>query len=435
MIVVCEPLCKKMSHEKVNSGILYGLSLAFPDEILRLYADKTHIEAIKKILVHDKISIKNIEYKEISFGEQVSLWQLIRYFITFHWMFKDILASGSDKVFFLSFIPIVLYPVKKLKKFKIFQNFKCIFVLHGDFETIIDKTKLISPIILPRTSIPQTTAVTQPGFFAKLSKTKLSQIPGKIFQKVSSYFPKLTFPWESAFKEFFTVRKMMELEHSDDYRYLTLSPHITKNAAKYIDVERLNFHTVTMPIVYASPLPAPENNYAKFAVFGFGSSLVLHNLLYKLSERKLTRPYEIRIIGMDNRGTEGFSNVTLTSKGTRLEREEMEMHARDIDLFLNFYDINQYVLSCSGSILETLSYVKPVIHFDNECFNHFDQADMPIGIRCFSLDEYVLKMEDIIENYSRYQSVFKDFRENILKKREECKIENSISHLRKSFIW
>lgn len=434
MIVVCEPLCKKMSHEKVNSGILYGLSLAFPDEKLRLYADKTHIEAIKKILAHDKISIKNIEYKEISFGEQVSLWQLMRYFITFYNMFKDILAAGSDKVFFLSFIPIILYPIKKLKKLKAFEKLKFIFVLHGDFETVIDKTKLTSPIILPRTSIPHA-AATHLGFFAKLSKTKLSQIPGKFFQKISNYLPKFIPPWERAFNQFFTVRKMMELEHSDDYRYLALSPHITKNAAKFIDIERLNFHTVTMPIVYASPLPVTENTHAKFAVFGFGSSLVLHNLLYKLSKRKLTNPYEIRIIGMDNRGTEGFSHVTLTSKGARLEREEMEMHARDIDLFLNFYDINQYVLSCSGSILETLSYVKPVMHFDNECFNHFDQESMPIGIRCFSLDEYALKMEDIIENYNSYKPVFQNFRENILKKREECKIENSIPLLRNSFIW
>lgn len=424
-----------MSHEKVNSGILYGLSLAFPEENLRLYADKTHIEAIKKILAHDKISINNIDYREISFGEKVSLWQLIRYFITFYRMFKDIVASGSDKVFFLSFIPIVLFSIKKLKKLKSFAKLKFIFVLHGDFEAIIDKTKLTSPIILPRTSIPQTTTMTQVGFFTKLSKLKLSQIPEKIFLKVSTYFPKLTFPWESAFKEFFTVRKMMELEHSEDYRYLALSPHITKNASKYIDVEMLNFFTVTMPIVYATPFPAPQNSYAKFAVFGFGSSLVLHNLLFELSKRQLTRPYEIRIIGMDNRGTEGFSNITLTSKGSRLEREEMETHARDIDLFLNFYDITQYVLSCSGSILETLSYVKPVIHFDNECFNHFNQADMPIGIRCLNLEEYVLKMEDIIENYSQYQPVFQSFRDNILKKREECKIENSISHLRNSFIW
>ena len=424
-----------MSHEKVNSGFIYGLSLAFPNESLRLYADKTHIEAIKKILVHDKISIDKIEYKEISFDEKVSLVQLVKYFIAFYRMLNDIVATGSDKIFFLSYIPITLFALKKLKKLTVFKKLKFIFVLHGEFESIINKSHLISPIILPRTCIPQAATVSQSSFLSKLAQVKLSEIPKKVFNRVSLLFPNVNLPWQTAFNNFFTVRKMIELDHSLDYRYLALSPHITKNAAKYLDVKRLNIYTVTMPIVYANPLPLPQNNHAKFAVFGYGSALVLHNILYKLSQKKLTKPYEIRIIGMDSRGTEGFSNVTLTGNGKRLERAEMEMHARDIDLFLNFYDITQYSLSCSGSILETLSNVRPVMHFDNDCFNHFDQAEQPIGICSYSFDEYVLKMEDIIENFDKYQNTFQVFRENIFKKREECKIENSVSQIREAFTW
>ena len=57
MIVVCDLLCKSMSHEKVNSGFIYGLSLAFPGEAIRFYADATHIEAIKKMSITDGLKI------------------------------------------------------------------------------------------------------------------------------------------------------------------------------------------------------------------------------------------------------------------------------------------------------------------------------------------------------------------------------------------
>ena len=59
MIIICEPQCKYLSHEKVNSGFIYGIRLAYPQEKLRFYADISHIEAIKKILIHDNIIIEN----------------------------------------------------------------------------------------------------------------------------------------------------------------------------------------------------------------------------------------------------------------------------------------------------------------------------------------------------------------------------------------
>ena len=78
MIIICEPLCKGVSHEKVNSGFIYGLSLAFPDEKMRIYADASHIEAIRNILDHDNVSISRIEYRPVKF---LQLPLLISFFI------------------------------------------------------------------------------------------------------------------------------------------------------------------------------------------------------------------------------------------------------------------------------------------------------------------------------------------------------------------
>ena len=138
---------------------------------------------------------------------------------------------------------------------------------------------------------------------------------------------------------------------------------------------------------------------------------------------------------MDNRGTESFPNITCPSPGKVLDRGEMEKYTQDIDMFLILYDISRYRLSCSGSILESLSYTKPILHFNNDCINTFNKPENPIGICCNSLEEFVSKMEDIIENYEMYIHEFQTFRNNILKLRDECSIENSLTQLRDSFTW
>ena len=79
MIIICEPTCRGVSHEKFNSGFIYGLSLAYPQETIRFYADITHIEAIKNILIHDKVIIDNIEYIPIKFRDLYSIRGMITY--------------------------------------------------------------------------------------------------------------------------------------------------------------------------------------------------------------------------------------------------------------------------------------------------------------------------------------------------------------------
>jgi len=99
------------------------------------------------------------------------------------------------------------------------------------------------------------------------------------------------------------------------------------------------------------------------------------------------------------------------------------------------YNKNKYRLSCSGSIIESLSYTKPIIHFNNECINAFNTDENPIGIRCSNINDFVEKMVDIIENYKKYIAEFGVYKNNIMKLRERYAIENSSQKLRDSFSW
>src|SRR5471030_3209596 len=105
MIVICEPICREFSHEKVNSGFIYGLRLAFPNETLRFYADSSHISAIKTILAHDGIIVENIEFVSIKFKDSSSLSGALKYYFLFKKIFHELKTVKTDKIFFLSYSP------------------------------------------------------------------------------------------------------------------------------------------------------------------------------------------------------------------------------------------------------------------------------------------------------------------------------------------
>jgi hypothetical protein len=428
MIAICEPICKEMSHEKVNSGFIYGLSLAFPNEIIRVYAASSHIDAIKNILNHDGKFIHDIEYKEIYIPKPESFLSIFIYAYTFFRIFSDLISSRENRLFFLSFNVIILYIIKIFKLFHSFSRMRFSLVLHSAFESIDNDQSLVQGIDLPIRKLP---ASPNDGLFSKIQRTKIRELPSKIIGTLKKKMPGNYF--SNHLKSFFSLMKIMEWHHSEDFRYITLSPHILLNVKQLIDVDKYNIYTVVLPTNFISVRPAPSNEYVKFAIFGYGDSLVLHNIACALEQRKITKRYEIRIIGMDNRGTEGFQNITCSSKGHVLKRVDMESQAADIDAFLILYDKKKYRLSCSGSILESISMVKPVIHFDNDCVNEFNRPEMPIGIRCDSLDDYVSQLVDIIEYYDNYKGKFEEYRANIIKLRDRLSVEKTAPHLREIF--
>ena len=85
MIAICEPQCKGISHEKVNSGFIYGLRLAYPQEKIVFLADATHFQAIQNILENDKVLVDNYECRPIRFNADsaFSIAGTIKYYLLF----------------------------------------------------------------------------------------------------------------------------------------------------------------------------------------------------------------------------------------------------------------------------------------------------------------------------------------------------------------
>ena len=101
LIVVCEPQCKGLSHEKVNSGFLTALRLAYPSEQIVLYADPSHIDALRSVLANDGVQLSGIEYRSFPAVEGYSFRGMWANYRAFQSLFTEIAKLGISKVFFL----------------------------------------------------------------------------------------------------------------------------------------------------------------------------------------------------------------------------------------------------------------------------------------------------------------------------------------------
>jgi len=440
MIFICEPQCKTIDHEQVNSGFIYGLHLAYPEEKILFFAHTRHFEAIKNVLKNGKVPIDNIEHIPTNFVDEhkfYSIGGIISYYFTFKKIFNKILSLNTNKIFFLSNNPVILYTIKKLKQETRFKNISCTFVLHGELEDIANanyKARRAPKIKYSQDSnfkIKLIKLFNNPK--KEILKKVLLFITRRTIEKIKRPFLKVYSQYSLIFKKIFRVKKMMMWQHSNHYHYIALSPHIVKNAKKYLDIDYLNFYTIIMPTIFTKPLPPADNQFIKFAVFGYGDSVQMYKMLTLLNKKKIPRPYEIRIISMDNKGTQEFPNITDIGQGKVLSRKDMEKALPDIDVFINLYDENRHRFGCSASIFEAFAYLKPVLHLSNDGYNYFNKPEKPIGFHTENLNEYVEKMCDMIENYPLYKNKLRMFRENMLKYREGYAIENNLSELRRTF--
>ena len=432
MIVVIEPICRGFSHEKVNSGFLYGLRLAFPNDKIRFYADSSHIDALKYILKYDNIEIDNIEYVSIKLLDSSTLRGAFHFNKLFKRIFVDTINFGIDKVFFLSYTPVLIYLVKRLKERAAFKDHKFTFVLHGDFESITCDADKENPLVSVHHN-----RINKITLFERIRDLTPKAILRKIYRLGVLFFQTCStfFTFRISISHRFPTKQILLWKHSKDFRYIALSEHVHANAKKYIDTEKIDIRTVVLPTNFAPLKPEPTNKYIKFGIFGYGSSKMLQEIAYRLSKKKITKEYEIRIIGMDNSGISEYPNITCPNGGEPLKRQDMEKYAKDIDIFMILYHKGQYRLTCSGTILEAISNSTPILHFDNDCINSFNKFDNPLGICCNTMDEYVERMEDMISNYESYIPQFQLYRNNIIDLRETLSVKSSVPRIRESFTW
>ena len=423
MIFVVEPICKNMSHEKVNSGFISGIRNAFPEEIIRIYAHESHICALNRIFAIDGTNLNSLEFVPTKFADASTFFGFVKSIFFFRSILANARLNGTNRLFFLSFNPQFLFVLKLLSlKFR-FANFAL--VLHASFESLAAPIRF--NLALEQENLP-TKSLSE-----KIKSNNIYYLPMLALHALRRKFA-FSGPWKFFVQKVFTDRRLMYWMPSPRFRFIALGPHVAKNASSLIGEMPFEIVSITLPTVFSKMPTVSLGEPVKFAVFGYGNSLVLHNVLLKLRERanEINRGYEIKVISMDSRGTDGFQYVTKAETSGPLDRKHMEKMAEDVNFFLLFYSENQYRLSCSGAILEALSYSKPILHFNNDCINAFNKSDSPIGYCNKTVDEFVNRMISIINSPLEFAKDFEIFKKNIRILRSVHSIEGSLGKIRNS---
>ncbi|CAN5673145.1 glycosyltransferase [soil metagenome] len=417
MIVVCEPQCEGLSHEKVNSGFLTLARRAFPGETIRVYAAESHHDALRSILAHDQVEVEDLELRSFTVRDAYTARGMLGFYRQFLRLLEETVAAGATEILFLSTGPVLMHLLKRLHQRPAFAQLRFAFVMHAELEDIAnDRYREVGA-----------TVVAEPSLLAKLRMIRPSELPGKVAGLVGR---QLSARYARAWHSRFRTRDELQAQPSPSYRLIALSPHVVANARNFIDVEALGMRAIEMPINFARVAPAPANAHLKFATFGYGDPGALRQVVEYLDRLAPKQPYEVRIIGMDNRGLEHHPHVTCPSPGKRLSRAEMEHQAGDIDAFLILYDRQRYRLSCSGSIFEAFSYVKPVLHIGNPCVAHFDQPEHPIGFAHENLEQLAHTMVRMIDAPQAAHRELAERRVNLETLRTRLSIDHHVAAFR-----
>jgi hypothetical protein len=304
------------------------------------------------------------------------------------------------------------------------------FVVHGLAEALIETDVAASKIRFPLQTLPSR------SMGRRLSRASPNEWPQMLWRGIRLSIMKINFVRKALGIKNADVRAVMEADHSIDYHYIFLSPHAARNAKVNLPIARCEAFSVTMPVKLREPRPPARNEFAKFAAYGNADALALHNIASAVHARRPRARYEIRLISGNHFSVDGIPNTTCVGKwGQKIDVEEMETQAEDIDIILMLFDENCYRVTCSGVLFEALSLIKPIMHFQNECVDEFNTARTPIGVRCTSFEDYIDRMVDIIENYDDRQKDLARYRNGILMQREALLAQNAEAAMRKSFEW
>ncbi len=430
-LIVCDLCLSNEIHETINLGFLYGLSLISPKQEIIFFADQGHQRVIKENINHKALDLEALSYISLP----ANLNSSIKGYLTSYLRIKSILdyqlQHKSEHLLVLSSVSFQRLILKTLLTLKKYQHINCTFVMHGDLDDLVSikhKDQEVAGTYFTHVANAQKTqevAGTYSGTYSNLRK-----------KLIHLCTPSIDF------------KKHLLTNHSPQVRYIVLAPHILDRLSDDLPHQSLGFYYLPHPAVFsASDQPIKvkhqtQKQKLKCAIFGYGNPPVLMQLnqilsnLWRLQNQSddkqstLEDALEIRIVGSNHQGAEFFPWVTSPITHRALSRLEMEKLAADIDLFLILYEPHRYQLSCSGSIIEAFSYLKPVYHLTNPCIDGFNPKSSPIGKSFGHLEALAQALIQLMNNPKQKEKELNHYKANMLKVRPLLDIRHNLPKLK-----
>ena len=390
-LAICDFVCQGGSHETFNAAIIYALSQIYNNWDICLFAHESLIQNLQVYWKNKNILLRNVTFESIPVQNTGSEKKRTDIFDVIVNRIENFFEK-NDKicVYVTAFLPLHYFRL-------LTRNWFICYTFHGGLET------LLTPV--------------RSGFSFSVLRYCISH-PVKA---VSSFIEAM---WEKKLLHKYNYKRIFDCNNLSHFSFIVLSKGILSNLDSILRLPS-NLYCIEHPVIYSNSFTRRYNGFPVFAIFGYGAN---NNLFVDLARllKSCESPYELRNIGMRTYLDDSKNpNVNQINRGF-LSREEMEMYAEDVDFFLNFYTSDMYRLTCSGSIVEAISYEKPVIYISNDCYNSFNEG-YSFGIECNDVVAMSEIISTIIDNWSIYKETeYKTLVENVKRKKTDMEIKKML---------
>lgn len=390
MVVIADLNMTGNRHFNFNYSFIKILLKIYKSGIF--FGDKEQYELFLKKNLEDFKSLKN---KSLNLNDSSRSLKIWREFTNIFRLINILNFQKKNKIenlYLLSISPFIYYIYKKVNK--LYKNQNIYIIFHGELEGIVKKEKKI--------------------------------------WKMNYWFKKAYF-----------------LKETSNTYYILLSKIIYNNINSEMVNNNKNFLIIDHPYEFENNFSKQKQRKNKLIIGALGVARKYQkntHLIFKLAEdlKKYIEKgsLELRIIGKISNDIIPYLNkdVIYSDDCNLLNEKEYEEKIKEIDYSIYFYEKNSYKFTCSGALIDSIKFEKPMLAYKNDFFSYYFDEVGQMGYLLNSYDELKEKIIELIENknineYHFFQNNLKNGKEffseervlKMLNKQIENKEENESS--------
>lgn len=357
MIYCIEYVKYDWGHQDVNSGVLFELSMALPDEKIVMLASDRHIEALQKFTYPNNIEFRIIDlpYKNENYTDS---WIPKENYKEIKKLFGNIGLKSNDKiVFFYGSCSLIKAVAKLALKYKSNKFYICI---HEKMEKLLGNGN------------------------------------DELYKK-----------WEKTITESINCKNV---------NFIQYHPYVNEMIGnKFGEKIKDKFIFLYHPSENNSKIVINESTHKDIDIRVWGAAAAQGNTR-KIIEHFLQDPqyekihFSIYIRGLSGNDYIKNSRVKYAYRYKGFSEEEMHSIIINSDYILVPYDEKCYTLYASGIVADAIRYNKPVIALNSPYITFFNK-EKEIGFIGNSIDDLMNKvtMEKLEKDYETYVENTKDW--------------------------
>ncbi|MFT6896503.1 MAG: hypothetical protein ACJA13_000905 [Paraglaciecola sp.] len=349
-IILMELNFRREAHLNANAGFVQAHRQCFPDTVIHLVADDSHIKAIKRALNIDTDLVffeHNIDFEKAQgsisrsgFNYYLAPFKRLLFIYS---ILRKIKAEQNDRVFFLSNTELDFFAVFVIKKI-LLRKIDVSLVCHGNLNLI--------------------------------------------------------HAWESnnPIRKYMNYRNSLKRLALTDIKLIVFEQFIKNNLLKEISMLKKNVSLIFHPFLCLSVVKKAPIFPFRIAYVGEVNTTKRFYLFEKLAinlNQVCKDRFVFDVIGRSLQLDMDCSFYALKPSNKFLDSKEMERLILNVDLICMFHETEYYSLSPSGIFADAIRFLKPIIHLNSELVIYYETQFGTLGVGGENIAEISHKLQNL----------------------------------------